>query len=398
MSRVNNDGRTYTEVDDEGRWQAVQNRDGSRDGDFVYGVRSTRVYCRPSCPSRRPRRENILFFASPEEAERAGLRPCRRCAPDQEATAQAKLIELARRRLEEHTDGPLKLSTLGQELGVSPYHLQRTFKRLTGVTPRQYWESCRIARLKTRLRAGEYVTSALYDAGFGSSSRLYERARSALGMTPRAYRKGGQGVLIRYAIADSPLGRLLLAATDHGICAVKLGESDAELEALLKAEYPAAEIRRDESGLREWVAALLEHIGGERARMDVPIDIRGTDFQRRVWEALLTIPYGSTRSYGDVARSLGHPRAARAVARACASNPAAVVVPCHRVVRSDGALGGYRWGLERKQALLATERERTGAPQPSVVEGVAKEGSGSSEGPDVVAAMKRPPPPGRGVV
>jgi len=340
---------------DDDCWQAMQARDSRFDGLFVCAITSTGIYCRPSCPSRRAKREHVRFFPSPEAAEQAGFRACLRCQPREPVPAQVELIQRARRWIEEHADEPARLATLGQELGISPYHLQRTFKRLTGITPRQYAESCRMARLKARLREGEGVTSALYGAGFGSSSRLYERARAELGMTPRAFGRGGQGVQVSYTIADCSLGRLLVAGTGHGICMVALGDSDTDLEAHLRAEYPAAEIRRDEASVREWTATLVAHVDGQPS-LDVPVDIPGTDFQRRVWEALLTIPYGSTRTYEEVARSIGQPSATRAVAHACAANPVAIVVPCHRVVCKDGGLGGYRWGLDRKRTLLQRER------------------------------------------
>jgi AraC family transcriptional regulator of adaptative response/methylated-DNA-[protein]-cysteine methyltransferase len=348
------------ELTDDDCWRAMQARDSHFDGVFVCAVRSTGIYCRPSCPSRRAKREHVQFFPTPDAAERAGFRACRRCQPREPVTAQEELVQRARRLIEEQVDDQIGLAALGQELGVSPYHLQRTFKRVAGVTPRQYAESCRMARLKARLRDGEGVASALYGAGFGSSSRLYERARAELGMTPRAYRRGGQGVQIGYALADCSLGRLLVAGTEHGLCMVALGDSDADLSAHLAAEYPAADVRRDEGRVRAWADALVAHLAG-RPALDVPIDAPGSDFQRRVWEALLTIPYGSTRTYEEVARSIGQPAATRAVAHACATNPVAIVVPCHRVVRKDGGLGGYRWGLERKRALLDRERAAAGS-------------------------------------
>ncbi len=343
------------DITDDERWQAVQARDNRFDGGFVYAVRSTGIYCRPSCPSRRPKRGQVLFFVSPDIAELAGFRPCQRCQPRVSITAQSELVERVRRWIEEHGDESVKLAVLGMEFGVSPYHLQRTFKRFTGVTPRQYATSWRLARLKGLLREGKDVTSAMYEAGYGSSSRLYEQAPASIGMTPNTYRRGGQGVEVSYAIVDCPLGRLLVAATERGICAIGLSDSDAALEAFLKSELPAASIRRDDADVRQWIHPLLEHLDGRHPRLNVPIDIEGTDFQLRVWEALRMIPYGGTRSYADIAHSLGQPSAARAVAQACAANPVAIVIPCHRVIRKDGGLGGYRWGLERKQALLKRE-------------------------------------------
>jgi AraC family transcriptional regulator of adaptative response/methylated-DNA-[protein]-cysteine methyltransferase len=341
-------------------WQGVQARDARFDGVFVFGVRSTGIYCRPSCPARRPRRNQVVFFPLPEAAERAGFRPCRRCQP-RDAPAANPAVELVRRvcrALETNLEEPHTLAALGAHAGVSPGHLQRTFKRLLGITPRQYADACRLDRLKVRLRQGENVTHALYEAGYGSSSRLYEKAGALLGMTPGTYRRGGKGMKIRYALVNSPLGRLLVAGTLRGICAVCLGDSDARLQAALSAEYPEAEIRQDAVGLARWLKVILNYLEGDTSRLDLPMDVAATAFQRRVWEELRRIPYGSTRSYKQVARAIGRPTAVRAVARACATNPVSLVIPCHRVVREDGSLGGYRWGLERKKALL--EREQGG--------------------------------------
>ncbi|MBI3962730.1 MAG: methylated-DNA--[protein]-cysteine S-methyltransferase, partial [Deinococcus sp.] len=260
-------------------------------------------------------------------------------------------------------EGPLTLGALSTRLGISPYHLHRTFKRIMGITPRQYAEACRLGRLKAQLKGGAAVTTALYDAGYGSSSRLYERAPEQLGMTPAAYRRGGQGMRISYTIVDCPLGRLLVAATARGICAVSLGDSDRALEAALGSEYPAAEIQQDRTGLSQWVSTLLNHLSGKQPHLDLPLDVQATAFQWQVWKKLRAIPYGSTCSYGEIAQALGQPTAARAVARACATNPVALVIPCQRAVREDGSLGGYRWGLERKQALLT--QERTTPPESS---------------------------------
>jgi AraC family transcriptional regulator of adaptative response/methylated-DNA-[protein]-cysteine methyltransferase len=263
------------------------------------------------------------------------------------------------RYIEAHLEEPLTLDVLGARAGLSPCHLQRVFKRITGITPRQYADACRLGRLKARLREGPTVTTAMYEAGYGSSSRLYERAASHLGMTPGAYRRGAPATAVRYTLAACPLGRVLLAGTDRGVCAVSLGDADEELEAWLHQEYPAADVRRDDAGLRPWAAALLEYLRGRRPHLELPLDVQATAFQWRVWQELRRIPYGKTRTYAEVARALGQPTAARAVARACATNPVSVLVPCHRVVRGDGHLGGYRWGLQRKRALL--EQEKAGA-------------------------------------
>jgi AraC family transcriptional regulator of adaptative response/methylated-DNA-[protein]-cysteine methyltransferase len=341
-------------------WRAVLARDARWDGQFVFAVRSTGVYCRPSCPARRPRRNQVVFFSLPEAAESAKFRPCRRCRP-REAPAGNPTVELVRRvcrTIETSLEEPHSLAALSAHIGVSPGHLQRTFKRLLGITPRQYADARRLDRLKARLREGENVTHALYAAGYGASSRLYEKAGAQLGMTPGTYRRGGKGMKISYAIVNSPLGRLLVAATPRGICAVCLGDSDARLRAALSSEYPRAEIRQDASGLARWLKVILNYLKGDTSRLDLPVDVVATAFQRRVWEELRRIPYGTTRSYKQVARAIGRPRAMRAVARACATNPVSLVVPCHRVIREDGGLGGYRWGLERKRALLETESKK----------------------------------------
>lgn len=346
-------------------WRAVLARDARWDERFVYAVRSTRIYCRPSCPARRPRRMQVLFFALPEAAERSGFRPCRRCqaqAPARDpsgklaASPQAELVGRVCRHIEAGLDGALTLEALAAAARTSPHWLQRTFQRVMGITPRQYADALRLRRLKKRLRKGDDVTTALYEAGYSSSSRLYERSDAQLGMTPATYRLGGYGMRIGYTIVNSPLGRLLVAATRRGVSAVYLGDSDQALETALREEYPRAQIHRDTNGLSTWVRALRLHLRGRQPRLDLPLDVQATAFQRRVWEALRAIPYGSTRSYSQIARTLGRPKATRAVARACATNPVSVVVPCHRVVRQDGGLGGYRWGLERKRALLEQER------------------------------------------
>jgi AraC family transcriptional regulator, regulatory protein of adaptative response / methylated-DNA-[protein]-cysteine methyltransferase len=270
--------------------------------------------------------------------------------------AQVQAIQRLCRHIEANLETPLTLAALGEHAGVSPAHLQRLFKRITGITPREYADACRLGRLKTRLKERKTVTRALFEAGYGSTSRLYERASAQLGMTPAVYQHGGPAVRIRYTLIATPLGRLLLAATERGVCAVCIGDEDGPLEAALTAEYPAAEVRRDDGGLHPWADDLLAHLNGRLPHLNLPIDVRATAFQRRVWQELLAIPYGDTRSYSEIARALGQPTAARAVARACATNPVAVLIPCHRVLREGGALGGYRWGLDRKKAMLEQER------------------------------------------
>jgi AraC family transcriptional regulator, regulatory protein of adaptative response / methylated-DNA-[protein]-cysteine methyltransferase len=355
----------------EALWNAVQSRDQTSDGAFVYAVRSTGIYCRPSCPSRKPRREQVVFFPIPEAAEQQGFRACQRCRPrtvnlrdPRTASVASVCREIdARVRAEEGGDNEarLTLSSLSKAVGMAPNQLERAFRRVMGITPRQYADAQRMRRLKSNLQKGDDVTTALYEAGFGSSRGLYERAPSQLGMTPGTYRQGGAGMQIHYTIVDSPLGRLLVAATDRGISALYLGEKDVPLKAALQKEYPRAEIDSDSSGSKNlggWVSKVLAHLRGKEPQLDLPIDVQATAFRRRVWEELKRIPYGATRTYSEVARAIGRPAAIRAVARACATNPVSVVVPCHRVVRADGNLAGYRWGLERKRALL--ERESAG--------------------------------------
>jgi AraC family transcriptional regulator of adaptative response/methylated-DNA-[protein]-cysteine methyltransferase len=339
------------------RWNAVVTRDRSASGTFVYAVRSTGVYCRPGCASRRPRRDRIAFFDTPDEAERAGFRACRRCQPRQTADSDPWLDRIRRACVYlANVDGHVTLHSLARRLGGSPYHLQRNFKRIVGLTPREYAEACRLQRIRRGLRASKSITDAMLDAGFGSSSRLYERAVPKLGMTPSTYRRGGAGVPIRFTTVDSPIGRLLVAATARGVCLVSMGRSDAELQASLRREYPAATMTRDSGGLSKWARQVLDHLAGRVPRLDLPLDIRATAFQWQVWEALTAIPAGSTRTYAEVAAAIGRPTAARAVARACATNPVALAIPCHRVVPAAGGVGGYRWGASRKQALLARER------------------------------------------
>jgi AraC family transcriptional regulator, regulatory protein of adaptative response / methylated-DNA-[protein]-cysteine methyltransferase len=343
--------------DDQKWWQAVLARDAAQDGKFVFAVSSTGVFCRPSCAARHPRRGNVTFYRRAEEAERAGYRACLRCRPKAATgNTRAETVKAICRYIEQHLDEPVTLSRLATVFEQSAFHLQRTFKAVLGVTPRAYADSCRMNQLKRNLQAGHSVTRAMYDAGYGSSSRLYERTASQLGMTPDKYRRGAVAAVIRYTFAASPLGRMLVAATDKGICAIQFADSEEELGEGLKREFPFANRRRDDDGLRRWKDGLLKRLEGHKLNSSLPLDIQATAFQRRVWEYLQSIPYGSTRSYGEVAKAIGEPRATRAVARACASNRLAVAIPCHRVVRGDGGLGGYRWGVERKQALLDLER------------------------------------------
>jgi AraC family transcriptional regulator of adaptative response/methylated-DNA-[protein]-cysteine methyltransferase len=335
---------------------AVASRDARLDSAFVYAVRSTGIYCRPSCPSRRPRSKQLQFFALPEAAERAGFRPCLRCRPQQAPrSSQAEFVRRVCQAIEADVDRPADLRRLAAGAGMSAQHLQRSFRKAMGITPRQYADAIRIARLKSNLRKGTDVTTALYETGYGSASRLYEKSDAQLGMTPATYRRGGSGMRISYTIADCSLGRVLVAATNRGVSAIYLGDKDEPLDAALRKEYPHAEIRRGTDGHSQWVLAIVRHLAGAQPQLELPTDVAATAFQRRVWEALRAIPFGTTRTYSEVARSLGRPTATRAVARACATNPTSIAVPCHRVIRTDGSLGGYRWGLHRKQLLLEQE-------------------------------------------
>lgn len=344
-------------VNAEHAWEAVLSRDRRGDGRFVYAVSSTRVYCRPSCPSRRPSRNHVTFFDSPQLAESAGYRPCLRCRPQSSAGSEAEeWVERARRYLDDHAGEPITLRRLAAHVGLSPFHLQRTFTGVVGLSPKAYQDAKRMERFTTALKRGATVTNATYEAGFDSSSGLYARVHETLGMTPSAFRSGGMGVTLRYTTVPTVVGRMLVAVTERGIAAVSLGETEAALVASLRSDYPKAVFRRDRKGLEQPVSCLLQCLNGSAAVGRLPLDVKATVFQRKVWQALEQIPRGQTRSYQQIARAIGQPTAARAVARACAGNPVAVAIPCHRVVRGNGQLAGYRWGLERKQRLLVLER------------------------------------------
>ena len=338
-------------------WRAVETRDAAFDGRFVYAVSSTRIYCRPSCSSRRPTKSRVEFFTTPADAERAGYRACKRCRPASgDASRIEQAVAAAAAYISAHASEAVTLDTLSRRVGVSAFHLQRAFKRAMGITPREFRDAERRRLLSSRLRAGDTVSRATYEAGFGSSSRVYEGAASRMGMSPSAVRKGGLGQRMQFGIVPSPLGRILVAYTEHGVCSVALGDDDRALEKSLRAEFPRAEIRAAGSTIHEWIAVIVASLDGSGSASRVPMDARGTAFQLRVWNALQHIPRGTTLSYSEVAARIGKPSAVRAVARACATNPVALVVPCHRVIREDGSLGGYRWGLERKKELLARER------------------------------------------
>lgn len=336
-------------------WRATRARDPRADGTFVLAVRSTHIYCRPSCPARRPLRRNVTFYHTHEEAERNGYRPCLRCRPN-EISGPVALVQRAADLLGQSTEESLTLRQLAQTLGATQSTLRRAFFHVTGLRPRELAEALRLNRFKALLRSGKTITDALYETGYGSSSRVYERSNAQLGMTPATYRKGGVGMKLGYTVAKSPLGKVLVAGTERGVSAVYLGDDETKLIAELCEEYPRAEIAAATNGFERWVKEVLERIEGRPPHIDLPLDLQATAFQRRVWKELQCIPRGRTRTYSQVARSLGEPRAVRAVARACACNPVSVVVPCHRVIREDGALAGYRWGLSRKEQLLARER------------------------------------------
>jgi AraC family transcriptional regulator of adaptative response/methylated-DNA-[protein]-cysteine methyltransferase len=336
-------------------WRATLARDSRADGSFVLAVRSTHIYCRPSCPARRPLRRNVTFFHTREEAEKQGYRACLRCRPN-EISGPVALVQRAAGHLAESPEEGVRMGALARTLGTTEATLRRAFLQVTGLKPRELADALRVKRFKAMLRAGKRIADALYETGYGSSSRIYERSNAQLGMTPATYRKGGKGMKIGYTIAKSPLGKVLVAATERGVSAVYLGDVENTLIAGLREEYPRAEIAPATDSFQRWVREIVQRIEGQPPRLELPLDLQATAFQRRVWQELQRIPRGRTRTYSQVARSLGQPNAVRAVARACATNPVSIVVPCHRVIREDGALAGYRWGLSRKEQLLAQER------------------------------------------
>lgn len=333
-------------------WKLVETR--SAGAMFVYAVRTTGIYCRPSCPSRRPLKTSVRFFATSELAERAGYRACKRCRPSEDHPQRQRLT-VACEYLEVHMEETVKLEALGKLLSMSPFHAQRLFRQALGITPRQYQNARRMERFREQLLIKDTVTDAVYEAGFSSSSRVYERATAQMGMTPTTYRDGARGTAIRFCIRDSALGKILVAVTSLGICSIAFGGLESELEDAMRERFPRAETTRDDEGLGNTVVQVLSQMSEHPLILALPLDIRATAFQTRVWQALQRIPRGETRSYADVAREIGQPTAVRAVARACASNPVAVLIPCHRVVGSDGNLTGYRWGIERKRKLLEAE-------------------------------------------
>ena len=357
-------------MDEDRLWEAFLSRDRSLDGAVVCAVRSTGIYCRPTCPARRPGRSQVRFFLTPEDARTAGFRACLRCLPDRPET-DADLVAAACDFVDAYSEAHGIVPTaaeVSESLGMSVARLNRLFRRETGLTMSKYERATRLKRFKALVRDGSSVSDAVYGAGYGSSSRLYENSTEELGMTPATYRKGGAGTTIHYLVKESALGGLLVAGTATGVCAVKLGDDRDALLAELEQEFPAAEVVPAPSGhgsteggsLGEWAEALLDYLEGKRTDIDLPLDVVATAFQWKVWRQLQSIPPGETRTYQQLAAELEHPKASRAVGRACATNPVAPIIPCHRALRKDGGLGGYRWGLERKEALLAMERKQAG--------------------------------------
>jgi len=341
------------------RWAAVRARDAQADGSFVYSVRTTGVYCRPSCGARGPRPENVAFHDTPADAQRAGFRPCRRCKPEQPTLAVQQAAVVARLcRLLETDEPPPSLETLAREAQWSPFHLHRVFKRITGLTPKGYAAAHRGRRVQQALSRSGSVTEAIFEAGYNSSGRFYADAPKVLGMTPTRYRAGGADTELRFAVGQCSLGAILVARSDVGVCAILIGDDPDALARDLQDRFPRARLLGGDADFEQWVARVVGFVEAPALGLDLPLDVRGTAFQQRVWQALQAIPPGRTASYSEIARRIGAPAATRAVAQACGANALAVAIPCHRVVRNDGALSGYRWGVERKRALLAREAQR----------------------------------------
>ncbi len=342
--------------DDDARWEAIRRRDRNADGAFCYAVRTTGVYCRPSCGSRLPRRDNVAFYTDPAAAERAGFRPCKRCNPTTQAAAGRHAAAVARAcRLIETAEEFPRLDDLARKAGMSPFHFHRVFKAATGVTPKAYADAHRGRRIRDGLKAAGTVTEAIYGAGFNSNARFYERAGDILGMTPSAFRDGGAGATIRFAVGECSLGSILVAATEKGVCAIQFGNDPDALVRDLQDAFPKAKLIGGDKAFEQTVAQVVGFVEAPQQGLGLPLHVRGTAFQQRVWQVLRAIPAGATASYTEIAAKVGKPKAVRAVARACGANPVAVAIPCHRVVRRDGALSGYRWGVARKEALLSRE-------------------------------------------
>ena len=358
MMRTNETIRsTPRQSNDDACWRAVERRDREADGTFVYSVRTTGVYCRPACASRLARRENVAFHATCADAERAGFRPCKRCRPNEASLAERQAAAVANgcRLIEEAEELP-SLDTLARAAGLSRFHFHRVFKAVTGVTPKVYADAHRGKRVRAELTRTDTVTEAIYGAGFNSNGRFYAASSDLLGMTPKEFRAGGRGNVIRFAVGECSLGAILVAATDKGVCAIEFGDDPGALVRGLEDRFPKAQIVGDDKSFEQLVAKVVGFVEAPAQGLDLPLDIRGTAFQRRVWNAIRAIPAGATASYGDIARRIGAPKSVRSVAQACASNGIAVAIPCHRVVRTDGSASGYRWGVARKRALLAREQ------------------------------------------
>lgn len=340
-------------------YEAVKTSDDRFDGRFVVAVKTTGIYCRPSCPARTPKFENVTYYAMPEAAEAHGFRACKRCHPkdasplDEQALRVQEICEY----IHEHLDESLTLEELSAQVYWSPFHLQRTFKQIMGISPRQYVEAHRIECFKNRLKAGDTVTNAALEAGYSSSSRVYAQTDAHMGMPPSTYQQGGHETVIAYSITDCTLGKLLVAMTERGVCYVEMNDNEAPLVAKLKSEFPKADIFRDDAELQEALEAVINYLKGWQPHIDLPLDIRVTAFQQRVLDALKRIPYGETRTYGEIAKAIGQPKAARAVGNACNKNPVPLIIPCHRVIGSNGKLVGYASGIERKQTLLELESQ-----------------------------------------
>jgi AraC family transcriptional regulator, regulatory protein of adaptative response / methylated-DNA-[protein]-cysteine methyltransferase len=338
------------------RWKSIVERDVSADGQFVYSVATTGVYCRPCCAARLPRPENVGFYATCAEAEKAGFRPCKRCKPNQPSLAQRNAAKIAQAcRLIEKCEDPPSLATLAAKVNMSAFHFHRTFKAVTGLTPNDYVAAHRSKRIRAKLERSPSVTDAIYDAGFNSNSRFYESSNEVLGMTPTSFRAGGANTEIHFAIGECSLGAILVAQSERGVCAILMGDDPHRLVQEVQDQFPKANLIGDETRYADLVAKVIGLIENPTFGLDLPLDIRGTAFQKRVWNALTEIPVGTTVTYAEIAKKIGEPKAVRAVAQACGANSLAVAIPCHRVIRNDGALAGYRWGVERKRTLLDRE-------------------------------------------
>ncbi|WP_370605070.1 bifunctional DNA-binding transcriptional regulator/O6-methylguanine-DNA methyltransferase Ada [Citrobacter braakii] len=350
--------KNRSRITDDDRWQSVVDRDVAADGQFVFAVRTTGIFCRPSCRAKHALRKNVSFFADARQALAAGFRPCKRCQPDKDSAQQHRLEKIAHACQLLQQESPLTLDELAQQVAMSPYHLHRLFKATTGMTPKAWQQSWRARRLRDALAKGVPVTQAILNAGFPDSSSYYRKADQTLGMTAKQFRKGGDNVSVRYTLADCSLGRCLVAESERGICAILLGDDDATLVADLHELFPAAQDVPADTDFQQRVREVIAAINACDAPLSLPLDIRGTAFQQQVWQALRAIPCGETMSYQQLASAIGKPKAVRAVASACGANKLAIVIPCHRVIRGDGALSGYRWGIARKALLL--QRETTG--------------------------------------